>query len=194
MRGFLVFCAVVALCFFAGVHQSVLGFLGIGSARFGISTTDPLGTPENLHRALSREGFLGDFGTVNTPRTIAYTNPYDEKLYPGFKSAVVITVGDEEYIQKIDGVFVGTQHGYSPQKPTMVEQEMVALWRAVGGPRAKFKQVDEQPWTLPASVKFGAAISLPRSHMESSFQAGEVKGSWVYSDSSPHEVITLDLR
>lgn len=194
MKGLLTICAIGALCYFTGIHNSVLGFLGIGGAQYGISSHDPLGAPEKIHRTLTRIGFVGELGKLNTPRTIVYTNPYDEKLYPGFSAALVVTVGDEEYIQKVEGVFIGSQHGYSPQKPTMVEQQMVALWRAVHGPRTSFKRVDDAPFVVPRSVKFGPAISIPQHHMEFHFSNDDVKGFWVYGEDSPLEVIRLELK
>jgi hypothetical protein len=194
MRGLLITCGLAALCYFTGVHTSVIAFLGIGSAQYGISKDDPLGTAERIHHVLTNAGFEGDFGTVNKPRTIAYTNPYDEKLYPGFASVLVITVGDEEYIQKIAGAFVGSQHGYSPQKATMVEQQLISMWRSVGGPRTSFKAVEDEPLRFPTTVKFGKGFSLPQNHKESKFETPDVKGLWAYGESSPQEVIQLELR
>lgn len=194
MRFIMITCAIGALCFFTGIHNSVLGVLGFGSAQYGIDSHDPLGKPEKIHKALLRIGFTGELGALNKPRTITYTNPYDSKLYEGFGGVLLVTVGDEEYIQKIEGVFFGSQHGYSPQKPTMAEQQMVALWRAVGGTRTDFKRVEDKPFSIPWTPKFGKAITIPQHHMESKFDTEDVKGLWAYEERTPMEIIRLELK
>ena len=163
------------------------GLIGIGGAKYGISKEDPLGKPEKIDKVLSGWGFTATKpGVPGKPRVVEYSD--NDKEYPDFKGTVQISVGEEEYIQSITAVFVGTQHGYSPARPTKGELFGGVMWKATGGGKPKFEKVSD------GKTKFPLGITIAESHMEANFSAGEVIGTWAYSDRSPMEVIVLKLK
>lgn len=188
MKSILSILCLAAICWVTGIHGNLLSFIGVGNARFGITESDPLGSPRKIFELWSKTGFNAEFGAVNTARTISFTSEFDQKRFPDFSNLINLTVGDEEYIQEISGVFVGSQHGMSPQRPTTVEQEMVALWKSAGGGKPKFAKIDDGHW------KVGTMINLPQSHMEATFENDRVKGKWLYAETSPLEVIQLEVK
>ncbi|MBX7143331.1 MAG: hypothetical protein K1X79_02660 [Oligoflexia bacterium] len=195
MKRLLVLVGILALGWSTGIHNSALALFGFSSARYAISSDDPLGTPIAIHHYLSSVGFEGELGTVNSPRTISFTSKLDQKRGADFAGGINITVGDEEYVQKISAAFVGTQHGYTPQRASQVEQEISALWNALGGGHPSFKKVSDGRIDFPNfRTQSGNRIAIPMSHMEANFSTNAVQGHWLYSENNPMEVMEFWLK
>lgn len=188
--------AAIALVGFYGYPNMFAGLFAFGNARFAISDHDPLGTPEKLDEQAIASGFDGDFGTKNTVRTISYANLNDDKLYPGLKGGLDVQVGEEEYVTKITGTFLGSTHGPSPMRMTPSEAYMQNLWLAFGGPKKpNFERKTVTDFTIPKSVKFGKAIKVNATYRVATFETSLVKGRWVYEeDRSPIESIQFEVK
>lgn len=183
---------LVVLCI--AFPSKIMGMLGVGGAKYGISEKDPLGNTKKLHELLIGSGFTGDFGTEGTPRKLSYEFKGSGKT-EGMGGGIDITVGDEEYIQKIEGGFFGSQHGPSPQKKTVTEYILEGMWQAVGGPgKPKFERKTETVMKIPWTVKFGKGFNVNETFGVSQFDTADVKGTWVYSERMPTEAIVLELK
>jgi hypothetical protein len=181
----LLFIAVLFTAGFYG-YPNISGFLGFGGAKFGIGEKDPLGLPAKYHKFLTSQGMSGDFGEENHARTMSYNHP---------DGAIIIQVGEEEYVQKVTGVFFGTQHGYSPQRPGAVEVIMSDWWKAAGGPKKlQYNTVTDGSWSIPRSVKFGEGFKIPIKHEEATFDSKDVKGRWAYDKSAPYDLVEIWLK
>lgn len=186
MKKFIIAIAIVAGAFYM-YPDYFQSFLGLGKTKFGISKDDPLGKPDKIDQVLIAWGFSQlKSGTPGKPRVVEYSD--NDKLYPDFKGIIKISVGEEEYIQNITAVFVGTQHGYSPARKTKGEIFAEEMWRACGGGSAKFAKISD------GKIKYPYGITIPDSHMQADFAEGEVKGNWMYSDTTPMEIVILALK
>lgn len=184
--------AVLATCLFLGT-PNVLGMLGLGSYGLGISKDDPLGIPEKIHDRLIGSGFTGSLGQVGKPRTLKYVGVADTKLYPGTPGEIQISIGEEEYIQKIQGVYLNTQHVYSPQRNTPTGAFMSNLWGNFFEGKPKFERTVTGQIGMPPGMRFGGKALANISAMIAHAKAKDVRGDWSYSDDSMTEVMILSL-
>ena len=186
--------AIIATACALGFPNYLGGLLGIGKGAYGIADRDPLGTPVKLHALFTHSGFEGDFGSENVPRTITYSYTLTPKHDVG-GGAIQVVIGADEYIQKITGVFWGTQHGYSQQRMSTTESLMRDLWSKTGGPnKLKFDEEKIKVLTVPATLKFPRAIDINEKQYTAKFSTEYVNGTYAYEEHAQFEIIQLALK
>ncbi len=188
----LIVLAVLGICVFTGT-PNILGMIGIGSYGIGISESDPLGVPEKIHHRLIGSGFSGSLGQIGKPRTLKYIGEGDAKIYPDTKGEIQIVIGEEEYIQKIQGVYLNTQHQNIQQKNTPTGAFMSNLWGSIFKGKPKFERTLIGQMKFPVGPKFGGTAIANTSAMVAQMKEGDVKGQWEYSDDSMAEAMVLSL-
>lgn len=182
----------VALFLTMGTPQAslVLGMIGIGGHGLGISSQDPLGVPIEIDSHLRTMGFSANFGQQNKPRRISYIRNDD-----GIQESIILSVGEEEYIQSISGTYLNTQHGYSKQKNTPAGVFMANLWSYAINQKPKFDRVAVGQIKIPTSIKFGGSpVKANIAVMRAKADGSMVSGEWEYSDSDLSEAMVLKLK
>jgi hypothetical protein len=187
----LIVLLLISSCLFTGM-PNILAMIGVGSYGLGISNDDPLGIPEKLHDRLLSSGFDGELGQIGKPRLLKYVGVSDSKIYPNVMGEIQITVGEEEYIQKIQGTYLNTQHQNSPQKNTPTGAFMSRLWSYSFKNKPKFERTLAGQITFPM-VKLGGPIKSNISAMIAQDKNTDVAGEWVYSEDSMSESMLLKL-